>query len=66
MMGVQNVGDILHVIILALILVWLFYHQWVITNILDLMRKIVEKMPDNSKESDKYGNRKDSDFKLKR
>lgn len=65
-MGAQNIGDILHVIILTLILVWLFYHQWLLTKLWDLLRQIAERMPDNKKEGDKYSNRQDSDFKLRR
>lgn len=52
-MGVENFGDILHIIILALIIAWLFYHQWLITKLMDRF---------SSKEAEKPCNRKDIDF----
>lgn len=69
-MNVQNFGDILHIIILTLILVWLFYHQWLLTKVMDLLRQMADKLPGTgktcTKEEDMNNNRKDSDFQLKR
>lgn len=69
-MDVQNIGDILHVIILTLILVWLFYHQWLFTKMWEMMRQMMERMPANkkndTKDADRNNNRQDSDFQMKR
>lgn len=69
-MDAHNIGDILHVIILTLILVWLFYHQWLFTKMWEMLRQIMEHMPankkNNTKDADKNNNRQDSDFQLKR
>lgn len=69
-MDAQNIGDILHLIIIALILIWLFYHQWLFTKMWEMMRQIMERMPANkkndTKDADKSNNRQDSDFQLKR
>lgn len=68
-MDAQNIGDMLHIIILSLILVWLLYHQWLLTKVLDLMRQMTEKLAENckeaTKESGKNDGSQDSDCKIK-
>lgn len=65
-MGVENFGDILHIIILTLILVWLFYNHRRISLLEDQMRRIADSHPGSQKTADKQNNRQDRDFQLKR